>query len=446
MPATARVTLSARLARAAAGGTRPCSSGTISPPTANWARSRASANARGRALPAARRSRPARRRDYTFLLAWHFPTARRRGAAGRRPRATKTRSSATTTATRFADAWEAAEYAAAEPARAGEADARSSPRAMRESTLPGAVKDAAMANLSTLVTHHLLPHRRRRVPRLRRRQRQVGLLLRQLHARVELRDRHRAPVPLASRARCAKPPSATRLDDAGAMHFRQTAAATARSAPASRPPTGRWARSCTPISTGSSRATRSGCAACGRASRRRSSSPGCPAAGTPTATACWKACSTTPTTWSSTGRTRMCGIYYLGALRAGEEMARAVGDAAVGGGIPPPVRERQQVDRRQPVQRRVSTSRRCAAFAQGQDRARRCAATWASEDTENPEYQVGDGCLVDQLVGQYLADVGGPGPAGRPRDTSARRCESIYRYNYKRTLADARHRRSAPSR
>jgi len=28
-----------------------------------------------------------------------------------------------------------------------------------------------------------------------------------------------------------------------------------------------------------------------------------------------------------------------------------------------------------------------------------------SEDTETPDYQVGEGCLVDQLVGQYLADV-----------------------------------------
>ena len=33
-----------------------------------------------------------------------------------------------------------------------------------------------------------------------------------------------------------------------------------------------------------------------------------------------------------------------------------------------------------------------------------------SANTENPEYQVGDGCLLDQLIGQYLADVAGLGP------------------------------------
>ena len=53
------------------------------------------------------------------------------------------------------------------------------------------------------------------------------------------------------------------------------------------------------------------------------------AVGTPTATASWKVCSTIPTTSSSTVRIRMCGIYYLGALRACEEMARAMGEAGL---------------------------------------------------------------------------------------------------------------------
>jgi non-lysosomal glucosylceramidase len=43
------------------------------------------------------------------------------------------------------------------------------------------------------------------------------------------------------------------------------------------------------------------------------------------------------------GPNPMCGIYYLGALRAGEEMARATGDAAARR-IPPPLRERPPVD------------------------------------------------------------------------------------------------------
>jgi hypothetical protein len=58
-----------------------------------------------------------------------------------------------------------------------------------------------------------------------------------------------------------------------------------------------------------------------------------------------------------------------------------------------------------------------------------------SSQGESPEYQVGDGCLVDQLVGQYQAEVCGLGPllnAGNLRRT----LESIYRYNYKRDLSE----------
>ena len=56
-----------------------------------------------------------------------------------------------------------------------------------------------------------------------------------------------------------------------------------------------------------------------------------------------------------------------------------------------------------------------------------------SDDTVAPEYQMGNGCLVDQLVGQYQAEVSGLGPlvdAAHCRTT----LESIYRYNYKRSL------------
>ena len=67
----------------------------------------------------------------------------------------------------------------------------------------------------------LLPHRRRRVPRVRGQQRQERLLHRQLHARVELRDLDRRTSSPRSRARCARSAFGYSLDDDGAMHFRQ---------------------------------------------------------------------------------------------------------------------------------------------------------------------------------------------------------------------------------
>ena len=56
-----------------------------------------------------------------------------------------------------------------------------------------------------------------------------------------------------------------------------------------------------------------------------------------------------------------------------------------------------------------------------------------SEDTVDPQYQVGDGCLVDQLLGQYLADVAGLGPLLSVANMR-KALESIYRYNHRTRL------------
>ena len=58
-----------------------------------------------------------------------------------------------------------------------------------------------------------------------------------------------------------------------------------------------------------------------------------------------------------------------------------------------------------------------------------------ADDPEHPQYQVGDGCLVDQLLGQYLAEVAGLGPLLAPANIR-KTLESIYRYNHKPTLFD----------
>jgi hypothetical protein len=56
-----------------------------------------------------------------------------------------------------------------------------------------------------------------------------------------------------------------------------------------------------------------------------------------------------------------------------------------------------------------------------------------SSDTEKPDFQMGDGCLVDQLVGQYVAEYAGLG--NLVQEAKIRKTlRSIYKYNYKRTL------------
>jgi hypothetical protein len=56
-----------------------------------------------------------------------------------------------------------------------------------------------------------------------------------------------------------------------------------------------------------------------------------------------------------------------------------------------------------------------------------------ADNPEQPEFQLGDGCLADQLIGQYLADIAGLGPlldSAHIRKT----LESIHRYNYRAQL------------
>jgi hypothetical protein len=56
-----------------------------------------------------------------------------------------------------------------------------------------------------------------------------------------------------------------------------------------------------------------------------------------------------------------------------------------------------------------------------------------SEHPDKPDYQVGDGCLVDQLMGQYISDVVGLGPLLDPKHIESA-LKAIYQYNNRRTL------------
>lgn len=58
-----------------------------------------------------------------------------------------------------------------------------------------------------------------------------------------------------------------------------------------------------------------------------------------------------------------------------------------------------------------------------------------SADFGNPDYQLGEGCLVDQLVGQYMAHVCGLGYLVS-RDNVTRTLKSIMKYNYRPDLSD----------
>lgn len=133
------------------------------------------------------------------------------------------------------------------------------------------------------------------------------------------------------------------------------------------------------------------------------------------------------------GPNPMCGIYYLAALRAGEEMAAAVGDASTAD------QYRRLFERgRNWIDSNLFNGEFYVQKIRGFDANEIAPALrggMGAEDSQNPQFQVGDGCLIDQLVGQYLADVGNLGPLVAI-DHIRKALTSIYRYNLRPTLIE----------
>ncbi len=89
--------------------------------------------------------------DFTFLLAWHLPNRTAAWCGWTAPPREEKKIIGNYYCERFRDAWQAAEYTAGKLPEL-EKRTRQFVTAMREATLPAAVKDAATANLSTLAT------------------------------------------------------------------------------------------------------------------------------------------------------------------------------------------------------------------------------------------------------------------------------------------------------
>ena len=133
------------------------------------------------------------------------------------------------------------------------------------------------------------------------------------------------------------------------------------------------------------------------------------------------------------GPNPMCGVYYLGALRAAEEMGRAVGDTGFADQCHSLfTRGSKWIDDnlfngQYYIQKITGIPR---------DRiAKALQSTGGAEDPEHPDFQLGEGCLADQLIGQYLADVAGLGPLLKAENIRATMA-AIWKYNYRANLFD----------
>jgi hypothetical protein len=129
------------------------------------------------------------------------------------------------------------------------------------------------------------------------------------------------------------------------------------------------------------------------------------------------------------------GFWYLGALRAAEEMARHLGEPAFADtcrGLFE--RGSRWIEKHlfngEYYEHEIRPPRDAGAIAPGLRHQ-----SMGARDLSDPDLQLGAGCLVDQLVGQYMAHVCGLGYLADPEQIR-RTLESIMRYNFKETLYD----------
>jgi non-lysosomal glucosylceramidase len=124
-------------------------------------------------------------------------------------------------------------------------------------------------------------------------------------------------------------------------------------------------------------------------------------------------------------------VYYLGALRAAEEIGKVLGDqSAVDQYRGLFEKGRAWIDANlfngeYYVQKVRSIPK--------SDIAPATVGDMGADHPEKPEFQLGDGCLADQLIGQYLADIAELGPLLDPQNIR-KTLESIQKYNYRKDL------------
>ena len=121
------------------------------------------------------------------------------------------------------------------------------------------------------------------------------------------------------------------------------------------------------------------------------------------------------------------GIWYLGALRAAEEMARYMGDTEFANTCSDLFESGNGW-----IDANLFNGEYYIHLVQPpenpEDVAPSLTIGMGSEDLQNPDFQLGEGCLVDQLVGQFLAHVCGLGYLTDERNVKTT-LESIMKYN-----------------
>lgn len=124
-------------------------------------------------------------------------------------------------------------------------------------------------------------------------------------------------------------------------------------------------------------------------------------------------------------------IWYLGALRAMEEMAKAMGETAFAADC-----RRLFEDGKKFTDEKLFNGEyyeQIVQTAESKDQILMATVATGRAYTDDPPYQLGKGCLVDQLIGQYMAHVYGLGYLIKP-ENAQKALQSIMSYNHRPTM------------
>lgn len=382
------------------------------------------------AVSAMREIPPGGEAEFLFVLAWHFPNRTPARCGWRAPKGDENTVIGNHYCTRFSDAWAAAEYLT-KNLKSLERRTRRFVDVMAKSSLPGQLKDAAMSNLSTLATQVCFRTSDGAFHGFEGANDQSGCCFGSCtHVwNYESTTAHLFPSLSRSLREAAFGYS---MDERGAIHFRELL-------PAGKERSGLAAAD---GQMGQVMKAWLDYTLCGDQDWLRKMWPRVKKA----VEFCWF-----PGGWDANrdgvmegaqhntydvefyGPNPQCGVYYLGGLRAAEELARAAGDEAAAG-------EYHRLFERGSawIDAHLFNGEYYVQRVEGMKRSDVAAAlisTMGSENTETPEYQMGEGCLTDQVIGQYQSDVCGLGPLLKA-DHLKKTLDSIYRYNYRRDLSE----------
>jgi uncharacterized protein (DUF608 family) len=370
---------------------------------------------------------PGAEASYTFVLAWHFPNRTPERCGWSAPKGEEKAVIGNYYCTRFRDAWDAARHLAANLPDL-ERRTRSFAKAVRESTLPAEVLDAAMSNLSTLATPTSFRTADGRFDGFEGTNDQGGCCFGSCTHVWNYETATSFLFPALARSR--REASFSYLTrESGQMDFREVLPFRAREdgTAAADGQMGQivklyldwqlsgdsaWLRKLWPTA------------------QRALSFAWLPGGWDGDRDGVMEGVQHNTYDVEFFGPNPLCGVWYLAALRASEEMARAMGDGAFAAEC-----RRLFESGSRWFDANLFNGEYYIQKVRGmaKDQIAKGTGGGSTADTTKPDFQLGEGCLVDQLVGQYLATVAGLGSLLKPENIR-KTARAIWKYNFKPDL------------